>query len=92
MTDPDTFIVENEKIAPLKGVHRYYDSVQCIEARQSLQQMVDSPAYDTDSKYYSDDMPGFVERHLQYLSTHSVKNLDGYISNLKLMTKVKQAN
>jgi|GEM_PF-1219531 len=68
---------------------RFYASEQCEVARRALQELVESPQYNTDSDYYSDNMRSFVDRHLHFLSTHPATNLTGYISNLKLMTNVK---
>ena len=66
---------------------RFYASEQCTIARKMLQRMVDDQRYDTDAVYYKENPLGFVERHLHYLSTHPVANIDGYLSNLKLMTQ-----
>jgi len=66
---------------------RFYASEQCAAARAALQRMVDDQHYDTDSLYYRQNALGFIERHLHYMSTHLVMNVEGYISNLKLMTR-----
>lgn len=71
------------------GQKRFYASEQCKAARATLQELVDSPLYNTDSDYYSDNERDFVERHLHVLSTQQKPNLAGYMSNLKLMTKIK---
>lgn len=70
---------------------RFYASEQCIAARKALQRMVDDQRYDTDSPYYRQNALGFIERHLHYLSTHPIVNVDGYLSNLKLMTSNKRS-
>ena len=67
---------------------RFYTSEQCSEAREALQRLVDNPAYNTDSTYFSGNELAFVDRHLYYLSTHASVNLEGYISNLRLMTRI----
>lgn len=71
------------------GQKRFYASEQSITARNALQSLVDSPQYNTDSAYYSENDRDFVDRHLHFLSTHPNTNLAGYISNLKLMTGIK---
>jgi hypothetical protein len=71
------------------GQKRFYNSEQCVEARQALQALVDNPQYDTDSEYYSNNERAFVDRHLHFLSMHPGTHLAGYISNLKLMTNTK---
>jgi len=69
------------------GQKRFYASAQCSEARIALKQMVDNPAFDTDSEYFRGSTLAFVDRHLHYLSTHPTTNLIGYLSNLRLMTR-----
>lgn len=72
---------------------RFYASDQCLMIRQTLQEMVDSPKYNTDSDYFSrGGTLGFVDRHLYYLSTHTSVNVVGYISNLKLMAGARRRN
>jgi len=70
---------------------RFYASSACEEARELLQALVDDPAYNTDPSRLMDNFTTFVERHLYYLSGHPQTNLNGYISNLKLMTSTKHA-
>jgi hypothetical protein len=66
---------------------RFYASEQYAEAREALARMMQSPTYNTASA--SEDAASFVERHLLYLSKHPLVKLEGYISNLKLMTRAK---
>jgi len=68
---------------------RFYVSEQCLTARVALQHMVDSPLYDTNSSYFNGNELGFVDRHLYYLSTHPTMQLEGYLSNLRLMTRIR---
>ena len=68
---------------------RFYASEQCLTARMALQQLVDSPQFSTDSSHFDELAIGFVDRHLHYLSTHPTTLVDGYLSNLKLMTRVR---
>jgi hypothetical protein len=68
---------------------RFYASEEYVMAREALQQLVDNEQYDTDSDYFKSNELEFVERHLYYLSTHPTTKVDGYISNLKLMTRVR---
>jgi len=69
---------------------RFYASEQCTNARLALQQLVDNPQYNTENINYSGATLSFTERHLLYLSTHPLVKIDGYISNLKLMTHHKR--
>lgn len=66
---------------------RYYDSEECDNARKALLKLVKDPTYDTDSSYYNGTSRNFIDRHLYYLSMHPGISMEGYISNLKLMTR-----
>lgn len=66
---------------------RFYASEQCTELRQALQTLVDSHEFNTDAGKSRGDTQGFVERHLRYLSNHPHVSVEGYISNLRLMTR-----
>jgi hypothetical protein len=68
---------------------RFYASDRCITARMELQQLVDSTQFNTESCSFDATELGFVDRHLYYLSTHPGILIAGYISNLKLMTRVR---
>lgn len=68
---------------------RFFASEQCDEAREQLQAIVDSGQYDTQSSYYAASSFSFIERHLNYLSLHPNLGIHGYISNLKLMTRIR---
>ncbi len=70
---------------------RFYASDLCKEARGLLQALVDSPDYNTTPSPLIINPDPFVERHLNRLSMHPDINLDGYISNLKLMTSTKHS-
>jgi len=67
---------------------KFYNSERCETAREALQELIDSTGHTTDSAYYNGGL-GFMDRHLHYLSTHPQVNMDGYLSNLRLMTKVR---
>ena len=68
---------------------RFYASEQCTIARDALGDLANSSDYNTQSSYFSGSELGFVERHLHYLSTHPATNVAGYLSNLRLMTRIK---
>jgi hypothetical protein len=89
MKDTAQYMYENEVL--VVASNKYYSTEQCQDARVALQKMVDDAGYDTDSNYRAYSNEDFVERHLDYLSTHKVANLAGYISNLKLMTSIKRS-
>jgi hypothetical protein len=71
---------------------QYYESEQGKIAREALQDIVNSPSYTTNGRAHEAKDTDFVERHMQYLSTHRFVDLNGYLSNLRLMTKSKKRN
>lgn len=71
------------------GQKRFYASALCEEARGLLQSLVDNPDYNTGSS--TDSSKAFVERHLKHLCMYPRTDLQGYMSNLKLMTNVKRS-
>ena len=83
-------VIENEPLIT-HAKRRFYASDVCREARERLQALVDSPEYNTDPALTTSDPVPFVERHLNHLSMYPNTNLDGYISNLKLMTNAKRS-
>lgn len=79
-----------EPIQPVSHAQqRYFASATCQEARQRLQALVDSPDYNTDPASAVIDPVSFVERHLRHLSAYPATNLEGYMSNLKIMTSAR---
>lgn len=63
-----------------------------IAARATLEALLANTEHTTESGYHVNDElhPGnsisFVEKHMEYLSTHTAVNPDYYLSNLRLMT------
>lgn len=70
---------------------KYLGSEEAQLALEQLQIMEQSPEYKTESSYSpsSEERLSFVDKHVKYLSTHQSLNYQHYISNLKLMTKIK---
>jgi hypothetical protein len=68
---------------------------QVLRVTRSLQALVDDSAYNTEPSYiasteiYSDHMIPFVEKHMAYLMSHPKVNPEQYISNLRMMTKIR---
>lgn len=60
-----------------------------------LEKMVANPGFSTESSYsanveaYPDHLIPFVAKHMAYLHTHPKVNPDQYLSNLRMMTKVR---
>ena len=70
---------------------KYLESEVAQEVYKELQAMAESPAYKTESSYSpsSIERTSFVDKHMKYLSMHQKLDYRHYISNLKLMTKVR---
>jgi hypothetical protein len=66
-----------------------------VALKQTLLDMVtDSlyitkPGYTPNSDQYPDNIIPFVDKHLEYLRTHPATDPQHYISNLRLMTRVR---
>jgi hypothetical protein len=65
------------------------------EIEQALRAMEQDNDYNTASTYsanvglYPDNKMSFAEKHMAYLKTHVNTNPEMYLSNLRLMTKVR---
>lgn len=66
-----------------------------IEAKQTLEAMAADPSYNTESSYsanattYPDNTMSFVDKHMDYMRSHPAMSPKHYISNLRLMTRVR---
>lgn len=71
---------------------RYIQESDIINA---LRSMVEDDSYKTESGYsinteeYPDNVIPFVEKHVNYLSKHPQVDPEHYLSNLRLMLKVR---
>lgn len=73
------------------SAQRFLDSPEAEGIRETLEEMMKSPEFNTKSMY-SPAAGGdvlFVDKHMEYLSQHSAVNVAQYISNLRLMTRVR---
>ncbi len=65
------------------------------EIREALRQMVltgsynTSPAYTVKSAAYPDGLIPFVDRHMRYLDANPKLDAYMYLSNLRLMTRIR---
>lgn len=59
--------------------------------RVALRAMTIDPCFNTKSTYTasSDDGLAFIDKHMKYLGSHPKINPQQYLSNIKLMTRVK---
>jgi len=74
---------------------KFLDSEEGLEVERILRTMAMDDSYNTESSYsanserYPDNLIPFVDKHMNYLSTHPSTDPRHYISNLRLMTRVK---
>ena len=47
------------------------------------------PIYSSNSELYPDNLMPFVDRHMEYLGSHLDISPQQYLSNLRLMTRIK---
>lgn len=73
----------------------FFDTAEGLETKQALINMQADKAYNTNSDYstnqdkYPDNRIPFVDKHMKYLSEHQSVNIKHYLSNLRLMTRIK---
>jgi hypothetical protein len=74
----------------------FYESEEGIAVKKALRLMASDNTYTTESSYNANSQlfPGhdmsFVDKHMRYLSMHGNVNPRQYLSNLRLMTRVRQ--
>lgn len=73
----------------------FFDSEEGVRIEETLRHMVTDGAYNTNSSYsanietYPNNLIPFVAKHMGYLNTHPGTDPQHYISNLRLMTRVR---
>ena len=78
-----------------QAVTRFTDSEVGMFILQSLQSMEQDNRYNTTSSYsanitaHPDNLIPFAQKHMQYLSAHPKLDPTQYLSNLRLMTRIK---
>ena len=94
---------DESKTTPLeqKGIINYritnkqkefLDSDIAAQARKELKRMSNDPLYNTRSRFtpMQNQALSFVDRHMKYLSEHPKLNPNQYLTNLRLMTRLKR--
>lgn len=74
------------------SAQRFLDSKEANEIRDILKEMMNDPEFNTKSMYSSTAGGDvlFVDKHIEYLSQHTGLNVSHYLSNLRLMTRVRK--
>lgn len=74
------------------SAQKFLVSKEAETIRETLEAMMDDPEFNTTSLYSSaaGEKQLFVDKHLRYLSLHTNLNADHYLSNLRLMTRIRR--
>ncbi len=78
---------------PVTNKKLVLDSEAGAKVIQALTEMADDVTYNTGDSYsangekYPDNKISFVDKHINYLLSHSSVNPDHYLANLRLMTR-----
>lgn len=73
----------------------FRNSDEGVQVELALRMLEEDKSYNTVSSYsangetYPDHIIPFVDKHMKYLSEHQSVNLRDYLSNLRLMTRIK---
>ncbi len=79
----------------LKKKINFLESEEGARFKQALRLMASDSSYNTDSSYiangteYPDNLIPFVDKHMNYLNTHPSIDPDQYLSNLRLMMRIR---
>ncbi len=73
----------------------FYASDDGVKTRAILTNMSNDPTFNTSASYtsnttsYPDNLISFVDKHMHYLNTHPSVDLNHYLGNLRLMSRVR---
>ena len=82
-------------MATVKKRPNFFDTEEGIQTEEMLRRMEADNTYNTQSSYSANGeiYPGhrisFKDKHMKYLSEHQAVDINHYLSNLRLMTRVK---
>jgi pyrroloquinoline quinone (PQQ) biosynthesis protein C len=74
---------------------KFAESEQGVAAEKTLRALEEDAGYTTATCYsshteqYPDNRMPFVDKHMTYLSNHPATDVQHYLSNLRLMTRVR---
>lgn len=84
--------MNNSRIYTTQRAQNFLNSAEGAEAYADLMKMQSDAGYKTVSSYSPTSEDGvltFIDKHMNYLSTHTSVNATQYVSNLKLITKIR---
>lgn len=73
----------------------FYTSEEGVHAQRMLASMTTDSTYNTESSYSANheahptNLISFVDKHMKYLSEHQSVDVEHYLSNLRLMTRIR---
>ncbi len=79
----------------LKRKVNFFESEEGTQVKDALCTMASDTSYNTASSYiasgavYSDNLIPFVDKHMNYLNTHPSIDPIQYLSNLRLMMRIR---
>jgi hypothetical protein len=81
-------------MAMVKRKVNFFESEEGAAIKKSLIEIAADSAYNTQSSYsvaaqYSDHLIPFVDKHMNYLNGHPSIDPEQYVSNLRLITKIR---
>lgn len=82
-------------MATVKKRVNFFESETGLKVQEILSRMLEDGAFNTNSSYsadtnqYPDNLIPFVDKHMHYLNTHPNIDPQHYISNLRLLTRLK---
>lgn len=76
----------------------FFTSEEGLLTQETLRAMMTDVNYHTDSSYsantalHSDNLVSFVDKHMSYLRDHPSTDPRQYLSNLRLMTRIRSSS
>lgn len=73
------------------SAQKFLKSIEAKVIRNTLRDMMESKEFNTTSTYSpsSDGPLSFEDKHMLYLSQHTAMNPEHYLSNLRLITRIR---
>jgi len=78
-----------------KKKNNLFESEEGVRIKQTLQFMVGSSVYNTEPSYsantvvYPNNLIPFVDKHLSYLNSQPSVDIEHYLANVRLMTRIR---
>lgn len=79
----------------MKKKFNFFESEEGVAVKQTLRLMTEDTRYNTDSSYsadsgsYPNNLIPFVDKHMNYLRSHPSTDPQHYLSNLRLITRLR---